>query len=196
MKPLAAVLSALLLLALPLAARAGCNRVRACAVVVATPAYVAPTVAVVAAYPAPTYYGASYQPDAALIELLREQAARLDGIETVLRGQAVTPPARALIPDPSPMPPAVPDAALAPVRSVWTSCIRCHDGAAAQWEGHVLFAAGRPTAWSCAVMLEIVDRVTRPVGAKGAMPKGAELSAEDAEAILTEVKRLAATAGK
>ncbi len=178
---------------------ADCGRVRSCAV--ATP-YVAPvvasyspvypsvTVATVQAYPvvAVPLYSAGYSAGDAtvqqLVQLLLSQQQRLDKLEQ----QGPT----ANTPRPGGMAPAAPEA-----NRTWTSCVGCHDGNAAKGEGHVLFAGGLPTHWDAGTMIEVVDRTTRPADAKGSMPKGGPaLTGEDVEAMLSDVKRMAATAQK
>jgi hypothetical protein len=207
----AAFLFGLVLVALCPKARADCGRTRgACytpAVAVSnyqtyTPAVSAvayQTVAVPYAVQVPAY-SASYQPAASLppeLTLLLQQLSdrAISQEQRLQRLEGPTATANAETTRPGVMPPAQPEAR-AP-SSVWTSCIKCHDGAAAQADGHVLFANGLPTHWDAPTLLEVVDRVTRPPDAKGAMPKGGPaFTGEQVEAVLNETKRMAAVAAK
>jgi mono/diheme cytochrome c family protein len=152
------------------------------------------TVAAVQAYPvvAVPLYSSGYSAGDAtvqqLVQLLLSQQQRLDRLEQG-GGPTVTAPGQ---PNRAGMPPAAPETS-----KTWSSCVSCHDGNGAKADGHVLFANGLPTHWDAATLIEVVDRTTRPADAKGAMPKGGPaLSGEEVEAMLSEVKRMAAVAAK
>lgn len=206
----AAALGLLALVLCPHARADSCARIHR-AVVVETPVVVATPV-----YPAVTavavqvpVYSAGYSPpgSAALppeLTLLLQQlsAASIDHGQRLADHEgriAAVEGVQSLHPLP-PMPGALPDSPpLAPKAAgagVFQSCIRCHDGAAAKAQGHVLFAAGQPTAWDCSTLLEIQDRVTRAPGEKGVMPPDGDLAPEQVQGIIDRLKQLAAQAKK
>lgn len=151
---------------------------------------------------------ASMSPEA--LELLRQMAGRIDGVESYLRGTGgmtapltpmpQQPPPPALPPPPplTPKPGGATQGAQGAGRT-FTSCVRCHGPTTAdEGGGHVLLDASGALLATLdgGELVDMVDRLTRDPSEKGAMPKGANIPSEEVTAMIAAIKLQARQAGK